>query len=366
MPWLDVSHLRLFGRLWVKSGKPVYLIHFVTFACVARCPHCFVKPSKVPELSLDDISRLAESVKPAAWALMLTGGEPTLRSDLADIVLAYMRTGGVPYVQIATSGLLPERLATTCENVLRGAPRSSALSVALSLDGVEGEHDRLRGVDGAWEKATATLRYLKSVKDTRLRYLVNITVSQDSSPRARQTYEAITRDLGVENVTYTLTRGCPRDPVQREVTAESLRAFMEHWEAGLLTGRRGYRGLAFGRLIDAQNTLTRRRGLDILTGRRYDWPCYAGRLSGVIWPDGRVSPCEILEETFGLLGDFGMDLGRLWRGALAREFRRRPKPPDCVTCTHECFWLVNVLFNPRLLPRLVALAARMEVATWSK
>jgi len=204
------------------------------------------------------------------------------------------------------------------------------------------------------------LTCLKSITDPHFRYLVNITVSAASAPGLQELYRTLVDDLKVRNITFTLTRGRPRDPNQLEVPPAVLRAFLEGWETDLRRGRLGYRGLPLGRLIDAQNVITRRRGLAILEGRSFSWPCYAGTLAGVIWPDGRVSPCEALPD-FGSLTEMDLDLTRLWRSEAAGAFRRSRRPVECRRCTHECFWLVNVLFNPRLMPRLVGLAARMGV-----
>jgi len=357
----DIQTLGLAGRMFRKSAPvPIYLIHFVTFACVARCPHCFVSDRPGAVLGLEAVERLARSLRGQTWSVMLTGGEPTVRPDLADIALAYLKLGQTRYVQVATNGLLPEALGRTCETVLFRVPPGATFSVALSLDGVGPEHDRLRGVAGAWDKAMETLTFLKSITDPRFRYLVNITVSAASAPGLKELYRTVVDDLKVRNVTFTLTRGRPRDPDQLEVSPAFLRAFLEGWEADLRRGRLGYRGLHLGRLIDAQNVITRRRGLAILEGRSFSWPCYAGTLAGVIWPDGRVSPCEALPD-FGSLTEPDLDLARLWRSEAAGAFRRSRRPEACQRCTHECFWLVNVLFNPRLLPRLACLAARMGV-----
>ena len=81
---------------------------------------------------------------------------------------------------------------------------------------------------------------------------------------------------------------------------------------------------------------------------KYTTPCYAGNLSGVMYPEGDVYPCEILDDShkIGNIRDFNLDFKKLWLSQKAKkevDFIRKTK---CF-CTHECFNSVNILFNPK-------------------
>ena len=80
--------------------------------------------------------------------------------------------------------------------------------------------------------------------------------------------------------------------------------------------------------------------------------CYAGRLIGVIYSNGVVYPCELLEKPLGNLRDFEMNLPALWASSRTREVTDWIWSSKC-HCTHECFMAVNLLFNPKYYPRLL-------------
>jgi radical SAM protein with 4Fe4S-binding SPASM domain len=80
-------------------------------------------------------------------------------------------------------------------------------------------------------------------------------------------------------------------------------------------------------------------------------PCTAGQLSAVVFENGEVHPCEILGESMGNLNAVDWDLERLWNEHAARRLRETIERERCA-CTWECAQADNVLFQPKLWPRL--------------
>lgn len=124
---------------------PCSVLLEVTDRCNLRCAVCFADagPKGTEDPSLERISWLLERAMAAAGAcsLQLSGGEPTLRDDLPEIVAAARRIG-FSFIQVNTNGL---RLAGDKEYAqrLRAAGLSS---VFLQFDGVDDEIYRtLRG-----------------------------------------------------------------------------------------------------------------------------------------------------------------------------------------------------------------------------
>ena len=66
---------------------------------------------------------------------------------------------------------------------------------------------------------------------------------------------------------------------------------------------------------------------------------------------GDVYPCEILTDSFGNVRDFGYDMGKVVLSARANEIRQFIKKGRCF-CTHECYFMTNILFSPGLYPAL--------------
>lgn len=94
-----------------------YLRLSITDACNLRCTYCLPGgwqpgPDRDPPLSGPEIRRLVRAFAAlGVEKVRLTGGEPTLRRDLPEIVRAIAETPGITRVGLTTNGLALERLA---------------------------------------------------------------------------------------------------------------------------------------------------------------------------------------------------------------------------------------------------------------
>ncbi|MCR4894772.1 MAG: radical SAM protein [Eubacteriales bacterium] len=117
----------------------------VTKRCNLRCRFCFADAGREEEPSFD---RLCEQIRDIASKgnkpmLQLSGGEPTLRDDLAGLIRT-AKEAGIPYVQVNTNGI---RLALEphLASLLAGAGLDF---VFLQFDGTDdGIYRFLRGRD---------------------------------------------------------------------------------------------------------------------------------------------------------------------------------------------------------------------------
>ncbi len=81
-------------------------------------------------------------------------------------------------------------------------------------------------------------------------------------------------------------------------------------------------------------------------------PCYAGRLNLVLTERGNVYPCESFNKKMGNLRDFDYDIEKLLKTEIAEGIVNSIQKKGCY-CTHECYIMTNILFNPRFYPGLV-------------
>ncbi len=125
-----------------------------TQRCNLRCGHCYLVAGRqaAAELSFEEGRRLIDELADAGTRmLILTGGEPLLRRDLADLA-AHASSRGL-HVVLGTNGTL---LTRERARLLQAAGVAGA---GISLDSLRREeHDRFRGVPGAWEGAVRGLR----------------------------------------------------------------------------------------------------------------------------------------------------------------------------------------------------------------
>ena len=137
------DHTRPLGeRLWL----------YVNFHCNLQCDYCCVRSSPTArrrELGLDRVRRIAQEAPPlGVREIFVTGGEPFLLDDIADIIIALAE---VAPVTLLTNGMLfrGPRLAA-----LKRMPRAG-VTLQISLDSPDPAlHDAHRG-RGAWLRALA-------------------------------------------------------------------------------------------------------------------------------------------------------------------------------------------------------------------
>ena len=354
-----MDYCRFASRLFVKRGLPLYLVFFVTDRCNARCKHCLfgdgtIFPDVESELTLDEIESLTKTMGRLMF-LLPTGGEPFLREDLAEIIGAFYRNTGVRNVAVPTNGSLTERVIGTVRKVLASCP-DIALGVDVSLDAVGGTHDEIRGVPGLFSKAVATYRELKRIEEKEPRLNVNIesTVSSFNDSLLDKNYEYFTRELKPTALFTLLARGRPKEPASLNFDIDRYLEYAGRLEAGILTGEvSGYRHFPFADFINAKRIIRHKLIGRVVRENRCIIPCYAGTLGAALFANGDVYPCELhTDMRLGNVREHGYDFAEIWRGPAAAEARRRIRRERCF-CTYECFLTLNILFNPRLLPRVL-------------
>jgi len=344
-------------------SSPISLIHFVTNACNARCRHCFVRRElprfRGAELSLDEISTVARNLGPETYNVSLTGGEPTLREDLAEIASAYASNTDFRTMLITTNGYYPERAVSAASSILRNHPHLD-LIVSLSLDEVGERHDENREVAGCFERLMGTYRRLSDLIPRGLSLNVNVALSRYNQERIVEICRYAQREMSAASISCTATRGSPRCGDAVGFEADTYDEMCEFVERSMTGGTLPpvYSRFSVGRvLLNAKDSVKRRQISRTLRHRRFVSPCYAGALLGVLHAAGDVYPCELLDRPLGNVRESDYDLQKVWCSRRAQRVRRHIERTKCF-CTYECAWTPNVLFNLRYYPALVWEMAR--------
>lgn len=358
------SPLRHLGAVAWKR-RPIQLTFFVTRRCNAHCPHCFYLRSAAPpaaagaELDLDEIERIARPLGSLLW-LAFSGGEAFLRPDIADIARLAYRHNRPAVMLFSTNGMLPELIRDRAERIAAECPRS-VVAVKLSLDGVGAAHDDLRATPGSFERVMQSYRLLAPLLDrhANLELGFNTVLSAHNQDRMDAIMDCVAALPVRCSHTISLVRGKLRrqDYLQLDIDRyERAAARLAHGLRRRESPLYRFRG---ARLKAAQDVLQRRLIRRTWSERRRLVPCYAGRLSLVLAETGEVFPCETLDRSLGNVRDFDYDLRRLLRAPPATASRRAIASGAC-HCTHECNFITNILFNPRLYPALALEYLRID------
>src|SRR5258708_8034267 len=126
---------------------PMNLTISVSYRCNSRCKTCNVWQRPNDDFTLEEYDKTFASIGRDAYWFTFSGGEPTLRKDLPEMVASAYRHCRPGIINIPTNGIpdtiIPERI----ERVLQAAP-TTAVIVTLPLEGGAEKHHTLRRATG--------------------------------------------------------------------------------------------------------------------------------------------------------------------------------------------------------------------------
>jgi radical SAM protein with 4Fe4S-binding SPASM domain len=345
------------ASLTKRSVVPQYLIHFVTNKCNARCPHCFIFTEGDPRfadgnLTLDEIRTLTESISPGLYNVNLTGGETFLRKDIEEICELYLTNADAQVIQLFTNGWFEDRTVDCMDRLSANHPDRNFVLV-ISIDDLHDAHNDYRVLKDGFEKALNTYERVRDLGRGNIDLDIALTVSHANEDHLDEIYDFLVHQKRYRTLSCTIVRGDPLDPTSKEVDLANYKRFADRIDKGLQNGELAcFEGFPGADLLNAKSVIMRKELIPKTIASGFQSNCYAGRLIGVVYSNGEVYPCELLDKPLGNLRDYDMNLPELWASSQTREITDWIWSSKC-HCTHECFMTVNVLFNPTYYPRLL-------------
>lgn len=338
-------------NILLNRNKPISLIHFITNKCNARCPHCFIdfenKEQQRMKLSLEDIDRLTKNIGPELLNVNITGGEPFYSNDLKEICDLYIKNTSIKSIFFSTHGGAQKKIKEFAEYIVRYPKHVFIFSI--SIDHIGDKHSDYRGVKNLYEQAIETYLFLKN-KAKNIKVHVTITVSEFNALDINDIFHELRR-LGVDEITANIVRdeGVYRiDEKSKKQILAGYRTLIENIEQLNESNKKSSQSLItklYSSLMSHKDELMHKYIADIYLEPRYVLPCYAGGgLMGVIYPNGDVYPCEILDKKMGNLYDEDFDIQKIWKNN--QKLRDWIITNKC-NCTYECAWSFNLLASPK-------------------
>ena len=289
-----------------------------TYRCPSRCCMCHIwkhptqpgeefKPSlleKLPKLNFANI----------------TGGEPTLRDDLPEIVAILLRKSR--RVVISTNGYFTEKIVDMAKKF-----KGKNLGIRISMDGLSAANDALRGMKDGFDHGLRTLLELRrsGLKDIGF----GMTVSDRNIRDMIELYR-LAEAMGVEFATaaahnsYYFHKWDNKIANQEEMVA----CFQELIRELLKTGKvkNWFRAYFNYGLINH------------IKGNPRLLPCGAGEDIFFLDPWGEIRPCNGLKEasienSMGNLGEKNFE--DIWHSEKARRIKASVK-----SCPENC-WMIG-------------------------
>jgi MoaA/NifB/PqqE/SkfB family radical SAM enzyme len=270
-----------------------------------------------------------ESLGTAPYWFTFSGGEPTWRADLPDMVESAYRHCRPGIINIPTNGILDRVIPGRIERILQIAPESEIV-VNLSIDGYGSKHDEIRGVPNNWRRAMSTYRQFKELK-TKYKNLtlgIHTVLSNFNIDSFPELCEYVQTELKPDSYITEIAE----ERVELDTVGLGITPTAERYEVAidvLLDSLRGQRLAGVAEVAQAFRRQYYELVKRTLREQKQVIPCMAGVASAQIAPNGDVWTCCIRAQSMGNLREHGYDFGTVWRSAKARELRQSIKAGEC-------------------------------------
>lgn len=344
-------------KLKMKRLKtPINITLYATDRCNAKCKHCFYTANlnkKNPELNLEQIKKIAKSLKHKLRTLMISGGEPSLREDIPELCKIFTTYNQTRRVTIDTNGMLTKKITKMTKRILQENPETT-IHIQLSLDGPEKIHDRIRGVKGCYKKAKATLRELEKNNQKNLEISaltticdLNFDVTEKFSKEFSKEHPKVLHKFNIMRGAHIGTYGLSEtitsnlDPaIALTKKPEDLRKLFEKINKNPIKNKdRAWQNL---------QKLKWKYTVDMLEKQQKIVNCTAQYTFAVIYANGDVAICEPMKP-IGNLNETDYNFHKLWNSNKAKKFKKATN--NCF-CIHPCNLLDSMSYDARTIAKI--------------
>jgi MoaA/NifB/PqqE/SkfB family radical SAM enzyme len=321
--------------------SPPFLVLFINSVCNMKCDHCFYWRSlnQKNDLTKDEIFELSRSLGKIE-NLNLSGGEPFIRKEFAEIVRQFIQHNGVQEVYVPSNGYYTDKTVKAVENVLQ-EPNLKMFVVEISLDGMPQFHDTFRVTKNAFKKAMETYDALAEIqkRDPRLRIHCISTATDVNMDEIKQlTTYLYDRCPQMDHHNLAIIRGDRKNPTLKGPVLkqyEDLYEYIRQLWAPREVGR-------YGSIVEPMLQWAK---VKTVKEERQVVPCRAGKLSAVVYANGDVGVCEI-HKPIGNLRD--KPFWEIWSSPEAQELRKSIACKECY-CTTEVFMWSSITYQAKPL-----------------
>ena len=326
----------------VDPGAPINLTFSVTNVCQSRCKTCNIwelydkQPQKRnEELTLEEIEMIFRSLG-HVYVFNVSGGEPFLRKDIAEIIAAACTYLSPGVVHIPTNAIAKNRLERKTKEILEVLHQqcpSTQLTIKPSLDHIGPKHDEIRGVKGNFEKVIEMFHRLKKLQADYPNFHVELgtVISHWNIDDISEIAQYVTQ-LGVDSYRNEIAeQRSEMFNTENDITPDS-----EQYEKAIGIFVQQIREnmknrLLFQRITNAFRLVYYALAIRILKERKQVIPCYAGISNVHMTPYGDIWACCTLgyDKPMGNLRDYNYDFKTLWNSSRAQEVRTYIREGHC-------------------------------------
>jgi radical SAM protein with 4Fe4S-binding SPASM domain len=299
-----------------QLSAPLRMDLALTFRCQNNCVHCYAGgPHETDELSTQQwkaaIDRLHEI---GVFIVTFTGGEPTLRDDLPEL-MQYVQNKGI------VTGLITNGRRLSDKDYVKTLESAGLDFIQVTLESHKAKiHDLMTGTKGSWKE---TVEGIKNAVSSKIYVTTNTTLSSHNFSDFLETVNFI-KELGVAafGCNSLIYSGKACEAKDFVLPLDTLKDLLPK-----IKNKANQLGLKF--LWYTPTQYCRFDPVSLGLGIK---SCTAAMVNMCVGPNGDVYPCQSYFESLGnILKD---DWGRIWNHPLAISIRKRdyaePKCKDCL------------------------------------
>jgi MoaA/NifB/PqqE/SkfB family radical SAM enzyme len=309
---------------------------------------------KAPDLSFEEIKKLSENAGDFN-RLWLSGGEPTLREELPEIIEMFHKNNHIKDVNFPSNGIKGELIIEWLKRLRKNCPDLN-IAISISLDGFGATHDTQRGVPSFY-RAVETLKLINDNFKDDGKVIKNIAtvITKYNVEEVRDFVAWIYGRLNVTTHTIEAARGVTRENGVKVLNEKSLRAIQDDVAPYyLLYAKRIGEGMSgIARSLTKFFYVGLMRAMYDIRAQNLDGPtpwgmdCTAGETTLVLDYDGRFRACE-LRSPIGNVKDYNYNIRDIMNSdAMKKEIEAigHGYKANC-WCTHGCWIMSSITFNP--------------------
>jgi radical SAM protein with 4Fe4S-binding SPASM domain len=297
-------------------SAPLRMDLALTFRCQNDCVHCYAGgPHETPELNTTQWKQVIDRLSDiGVFIVTFTGGEPTLREDLAELLLYAQNKGMV-------TGLISNGRKLKDKAYVDTLEKAGLDFVQITLESHKPLiHDKMTGAKGSWKE---TLAGIRNAVQSQIYVSTNTTLSKQNAPDFLDTVNFIKSlhvdAFGCNSLIYS---GKANEVSEKfALSIETLKELLPK-----IRDKAHQLGLKFLWYTPTQYCRFDpvQLGLGVKT-------CTAAMINMCVGPNGDVYPCQSYFES---LGNILVDAWeKIWNNPLSVKIRNReyvePKCKDC-------------------------------------
>lgn len=300
-----------------------YMFWECTTRCNLKCRHCgsdCKAASLDRDMPLEDFLKAFDTIpkneRPPEFTVVLTGGEPLLRPDITEIGKAIRRRGA--RWSMVSNGYFYDK---AMHSKLMGAGMGA---LTISLDGLETEHDWMRGRIGTYERTIEAIKI--AAAERFINFDVVTCVNQRNFNQLQEIYDLLL-PLGVKQwrLFTVIPIGRAKDDPDMQLSDEQFRSLMD-----FIVDKRKEKNASMNVTFSCEGFL----GKYEMKARTGPYFCRAGINVASILIDGRICACPNIDRDVFSQGNIYEDnFYEVWKNRFKpfrdRSWARKGQCQDC-------------------------------------